>query len=339
MPILDLTDPRWAEFVAGHPEATAFHHPAWARLVADCYGFRAFAVVSRDPAGRIRGGLPVIEVRHLRGGPKWVTLPFTDYCPPLVSAGEEAPLAAELRQASQAAGVRRVEVRAPMAGATPGGTAFRHVITLEEDAGQVYKRIRRQVRQQIQQAEKMGVKVREATEPGDLTDVFYRLHVRNRRRIGVPVQPRRLFRMLWESVISPGLGIVFVAEAEGQPLAAQVCMAWNGTMIGKYSASDERAWSLRPNDLIIWHSIKTACERGCLWLDMGRTDDDNQGLRAFKRSWGAAEQPLVYSALGGKPEPALAGTGRAGQLLASVIRHGPPVLCRAAGEALYRFAA
>jgi len=26
-------------------------------------------------------------------------------------------------------------------------------------------------------------------------------------------------------------------------------------------------------------------------------------------------------------------------LLASVIRHGPPVLCRAAGEALYRYAA
>jgi len=26
-------------------------------------------------------------------------------------------------------------------------------------------------------------------------------------------------------------------------------------------------------------------------------------------------------------------------LLASVIRHGPPVLCRAAGETLYRYAA
>jgi len=110
-------------------------------------------------------------------------------------------------------------------------------------------------------------------------------------------------------------------------------------MIGKFSASDDKAWSLRPNDLIIWHSIKTAFERGCRWLDMGRTDADNEGLRAFKRSWGAVEEPLVYATLGERPEPAAANEGKAGQLLASVIRHSPLVVCRAAGEALYRYAA
>jgi hypothetical protein len=31
--------------------------------------------------------------------------------------------------------------------------------------------------------------------------------------------------------------------------------------------------------------------------------------------------------------------GMAGHLLASVIRHGPPVLCCAIGETLYRYAA
>jgi hypothetical protein len=33
-----------------------------------------------------QAGLPMIEVRHLHREPKWVSLPFTDYCPPLISA-------------------------------------------------------------------------------------------------------------------------------------------------------------------------------------------------------------------------------------------------------------
>jgi CelD/BcsL family acetyltransferase involved in cellulose biosynthesis len=341
MPTLELTDPSWMTFVQAHPGATPFHHPYWGSAVARCYGFRAFAVVATDTAGQVRAGLPVIEVSHLWREPKWVALPFTDYCPPLVSAPEtETELAAAVRAASAAAGVRRVETRAPLAGTAIASTAYRHVVALDDGVDQVFARLRRTTRQQVRQAEKAGVTIRQTVDPADLLGVFYRLHVRNRQRLGVPVQPYRFFRTLWESVICPGLGMVFVAEADGQPIAAQVCLAWNGTMIGKFSASDERAWKLRPNDLIIWHSIKTAIEQGCRWLDMGRTDADNDGLRAFKRSWGAVEEPLVYGSLGVKAEPAgAAANGAAGQLLASVIRHGPPVVCRLAGEALYRYAA
>jgi CelD/BcsL family acetyltransferase involved in cellulose biosynthesis len=338
--VLELTDPRWTDFVARQSAATPFHHPGWAALVAGCYGFRAFAVAASDDTGKIQAGLPVIEVRHLRREPKWVSLPFTDYCPPLLSAPEdEAALSSALRRASEAAGVRRVEVRAPLAGTVPVASGFRHVVRLDGDPDQVFARFRRTVRQQIRQAEKNGLTVRQAAGPQDLLDTFYRLHLRTRRRIGVPVQPRRFFRALWESVISPGLGVVLVAEAAGQPVAAQVCLAWNGTMIGKFSASDDKAWSLRPNDLLIWYSIKTAFERDCRVLDMGRTDAGNDGLRAFKRSWGAAEEPLAYATLGGPTEPASAGEGRAGQLLASVIQHSPLVVCRTAGEVLYRYAA
>lgn len=338
--VLEVTDPRWADFVARQPAATAFHHPDWATLIARSYGFRAFAVATSDTTGKIQAGLPMIEVRHLRREPKWVSLPFTDYCPPLLSAPEEeAALSTALQEASQAAGVRRVEVRAPLLGTAPVGTAFRHVVALDGDPDQVFARFRRTVRQQIRQAENNGLTVRQAAGPEDLLGTFYRLHLRTRRRIGVPIQPRRFFRMLWDSVISTGLGMVFVAEANGQPVAAQVCLAWNGTMIGKFSASDDKAWSLRPNDLIIWHSIKTAFELDCRWLDMGRTDAGNEGLRAFKRSWAAVEEPLVYGTLGAAPEPAAANDGMAGQLLASVIRHSPLVVCRAAGETLYRYAA
>jgi len=337
----ELTDPRWEKFVAGHPLATPFHHPDWVRLVAGCYGFRSFAVTVSDEAGEVRAGLPVVEVRHFRGGPRWVTLPFTDYCAPLVSdPQEEADLVRALEQASKAAGVRRVEVRAPLAGGSVlGPTAYRHVISLEDGPEAVYKRFRRTARQQVRQSEEKGVTVRRATRPEDITEIFYGLHVRNRRRLGVPVQPRRFFRMLWDSVVGTGLGLVFIAEVAGKPVAAHVCLAWNGVMTDKFSASDDAAWSLRPNHLIIWQALQAACEMGCQSFDFGRTDADNEGLRVFKKTLGAVEEPLVYGTLGAEPETATSHEGMIGQLLGTVIRRGPLVVCRAAGEALYRYAA
>ena len=68
--VLETTDPRWADFATTHPAGTPFHHPDWIRLVAGCYGFRAFALAVSDVTGAIRAGLPVVEVRHLRSGPK-----------------------------------------------------------------------------------------------------------------------------------------------------------------------------------------------------------------------------------------------------------------------------
>lgn len=339
--IVELPDPRWEKFVTSHPSATPFHHPGWVRLVAGCYGFRSFAVTVGDAMGEIRAGLPVVEVSHFRTGPKWVTLPFTDYCAPLVSdPQQEADLVCALQQASQAAGVRRVEVRAPLPGAPVLGPAmFRHVISLQDGPEAVYQRFCRTARQQVRQAEDKGVTVRRATRPEDITGVFYRLHARNRRRLGVPVQPARFFRMLWDCVIGTGLGLAFIAEVSGRPVAAHVYLAWNGTMTDKFSASDDAAWSLRPNHLIIWHALQAACQTGCQSFDFGRTDAGNQGLRVFKKTLGAAEEPLVYGVLGAGPEPAAARPRMMGRLLGSVIRHGPLLLCRTAGEALYRYGA
>ena len=337
--ILDLTDPRWGDFVAGHPDATPFHHPGWAGLIASCYGFRAFALVVSDATGAIQAGLPVVEVRHLHGRPHWESLPYTDYCPPLASArGEQEQLVAALRQAGCAAGARRIEVRAPLPdGSVPGRPALRHVLALDAGVSRVHAGFHRsQVQRNIRRAEREGLTVRRATHPPDLLDIFYGLHLRTRRRQGVPVQPRRFFRLLWENMISTGLGSVLIVEASGQPVAAAVFLAWNKTMIYKFGASDASAWPLRPNHMLFWHAIRTACAQGYRWFDFGRTDAGQEGLRNFKLTWGATEEPLVYATLSG---PVPASRGRAARILGPAIRHGPLLLCRATGEAFYRYTA
>jgi CelD/BcsL family acetyltransferase involved in cellulose biosynthesis len=339
--VLELTDPRWVDFVAGQPGATPFHHPAWGRLIARCYGFRAFALATCDATGAIRAGLPLVEVRHLDRRPKWVSLPFTDYCPPLAPDREqEARLACVLRRASRAAGARRVEVRAPLAGASvTARPALRHTLALSADPARVYAGFRRSQARNVRRAEREGLTVRRGVSRQDLVQTFYRLHLQTRRRQGIPVQPRRFFHLLWEDAIAAGLGSVLIVETSDRPVAAAVFLAWNGTVIYKFGASDASALPLRPNHLIFKHAIQMACAQGARWFDFGRTDPGQEGLRNFKRSWGAVEEPLVYGALGGGPERAPALDELAAQMLRPVIRHGPPLLCRAAGEMLYRFTA
>lgn len=337
---LALDDPRWQGFVAQHPAAGPFHHPAWAALLAHTYGHRPFVLAALDPAGSLQAGLPAIEVAGPRSR-RWVALPFTDDCSPLLtSAVELDAFARDLESARRAAGIARLEVRAALPGgaARPCGEALVHRLELGPDPARVWATFHRsQVQRNVQRAERDGVAVRWATSVGDVAGVFYALHLGTRWRQGVPVQPRGYFRRLARDLLGRGLGFALLAYSGERPIAGAVFLAWNGTVIYKYGASDAAYWRLRPNHLLFWTAIRWACLSGYRVFDFGRTDSDNAGLRDFKRGWGTVEAPLVYSCLG----QAGGGAGRGGalDLLGRVIRRSPAWVCRGLGEVLYRYAA
>jgi hypothetical protein len=326
---LELEDRRWRELVDCCYEAGPFHLPAWARLLGETYGYPAKALVVEDDAGKLSAGVPVLE---LRGGRR-VALPFTDTCAPLaLSAAGLASLARELGRTG------KVEVRAAMPGAETQLVAVSHLLSLAPGPEQLFAGFKKtQIRQPIGKAERDGVAIRSGRTPDDLLGTFYELHLQTRRRLGVPVQPRRFFELLWERMIEPGHGFVLVAELASEPIAAGVFLSANGTTIYKFGASDERHLRVRPNHLLIWHAIQRACAQGDRTFDFGRSDLVNAGLRSFKTAWGATERPLVHSQFG--LEAAYAGDGLASRALAPVIRRSPRWVCRGLGELLYKYAA
>ena len=335
-----LSDPRWSMFVAGHPAALPFHHPSWAGMLAECYRFRAFCLTVDGPDGRILAGVPVVEVPRWRGGPKWVSLPFTDVCPPLTTEDVHVDVAGQLDEARRVFGVGRMEVRAEVRGPAvqPSAAFLTHELPLAGADADVFARLHpSQVRRNVRRAERAGVVVREGTVEADLTEVFYRLHTRTRHRLGVPVQPPAYFRLLWRRVLAPRHGVVLVAEVDGTAVAAGVFLASAGVCVYKYGASDERRWDARPNHLLFWRAIRWAIARGCRTFHFGRTDFGEAGLRTFKSYWGTVERELTYSVLSDRPEP----PGREGLPgpVRAVIRHGPRIVPRAAGILLYRYTA
>jgi CelD/BcsL family acetyltransferase involved in cellulose biosynthesis len=327
---LALDDPRWTSFVSCCSDAGPFHHPAWAQLLARCYGFRPLALGTLDGTGTIEAGMPALALPRSR----LVALPFTDACTPLARSDD-----ARRRLADALARTHRVEVRAPLDGA---GLVTRvrgvdHVLDLDAELESIRARFRSQMRRNIVRAEHSGVVVRSGERRTDLTDTFYGLHLRTRRRQGLPVQPRRFFRLLWDDLIDPGLGTLLLAYAGATPVAGALFLHWNGHAIYKFGASDREHLALRPNNLIFWDAIRQAHGRGDKTFDFGRTDLENDGLRAFKSGWGAVERPLVYTFSRKAPENDAHGVAL--RALSAAIRCAPPWVCRAIGEAGYRYAA
>ena len=336
---LHLDSPQWLELVRSMPDATPFHHPAWAMMIGRAYGFDAFALALRGESGAHVAGLPVIELAHpFTRRRRWSSLPFTDTCPALVRAGDAPDLAVALDSLRREREIAQLEVSGPLAGAS-GITSSRrvlHALPLDPDPAVVERRFRPSVRRNVRAARDSGLVLRRATHEGDMTGVFYRLQVLTRRRLGLPAQPRSFFRRLWQDVIEPGLGHLTIVEHDERPIAAAAFLVWNDVAIYKYGASDPAGWHLRPNNLLFAEEIASACRAGCTVFHFGRTDVADEGLRRFKLGWGAEEEPLRTTIFGTVPRPERAGPPK---VLRAVVRRSPPIVAQTVGNALYRYIA
>ncbi len=336
---LDVNDPAWISFVQAHPHANIFHSPAWMRVLSQCYHFDGFALAALDEKGQVQAGLPVMQTRHSGTRPRWVALPFSDHCEPLLSPSFQrqeyiAMLGMQINQPPQPA----MEIRADLAGNHHFWVQKEYVLhqlALQPSFQLTQARIHSMHRRNAQTAERRGVQVLFGRAAADM-ETYYHLHLMTRKRQGVPVQPRRFFNLLLQDVLQQDLGVILLAYVQKKCVAGAVFLHWNQTLTYKFGASDADYLQYRPNDLIFWQAIAWGCQNGFTRLDFGRTDLENSGLRQFKALWGAQETDLQvsYAPQFPKSRPAWQ-TG----LAARLIRSSPAWVCRWLGEILYRYAA
>lgn len=339
MLILDPKDERWLRFLESCPEASPFHHPNWSGLLAECYGYTPHVLALNGESDRITAGLSVMDVSRSSKQRRWISLPFTDYHP-LLTGGQPADLVAgELVDFVTSDKLNVFELRAELPDRNhvfSQSGAVRHTLTLTPNPDDTFQRFSKMHQRNIRKAERSGIEIKAGRSVSDI-QMFYRLHLLTRKRLGAPVQPWRFFQLIGRNVVEGGLGFVLSAHANQVPVAAAVFLAWNGTLIYKYGASDPGYWKYRPNNLLFWTAIRWACENGYHTLDWGRTDLDDTGLREFKRGWGSTEETLTYSVIADHPpKPSSASLHKA---MHQVIRRSPPWLCRVIGECWYRYAA
>ncbi|HVU11466.1 MAG TPA: GNAT family N-acetyltransferase [Phototrophicaceae bacterium] len=334
--LLDPADKRWQAYLAAKPDVNIFQHPAWLHLLSECYGYRSFILAVKNYADDICGGLPLVDVRSLLTGARWVSLPVSDYSLPLYDDENVLEyLVDALVDLTQTMKAPKIEIRAPLPEhrAICTYTNFvMHSLKLFPDAKATMAQFHRNHRQNIQTAEKRGVQIERGVSLEQMR-AFYRLQVETRHRHGLPVQPWRYFRLLTSLILQHDLGFILLASKDAEYLAGAVFLHWGQTLTAKYAASQQDALQFRPNELIFWTAMQWGSANGFTVFDMGRTECVNEGLREYKRRWGAQEIPLPYSVVAGKNLPST--TGKSMEIMQKVIARAPTWVCRAAGELLY----
>ena len=202
---LEIASATWVDFVNAAPGSTVFHHPAWAGLLAECYGYRPFVLALMDRAGRIAAGLPILEADAPLLARRWISLPFTDHCELLVrdelaaTAFTSALVEYSLRNHAPPLEVRAT--LAPNAAVHQGSRHVLHSLAIQSDSERTFSGLGKKFRQYTRKAERSGLYASVATSRRDI-DIFYTLHTKTRQKLGIPVQPKRFFYLLWDRLIA-----------------------------------------------------------------------------------------------------------------------------------------
>jgi hypothetical protein len=279
-----------------------------------------------------------IETKGLFAANRLVCLPFTDCTQPLYRSREslDSLMQAIKDELGSAYGTIVVRTDEPYFDVPKESTWVRHEMCTAGTMDEVASHFTGQARQNCRKAAAAGLEFRHSTESAAI-DHFYRLHLKTRKKVGVPIQPKSFFRRLHKRIIENGLGTTALVSLAGRVLSASVLLHFNRTVMLKYFASDPQALSCRPNDFLTLHALKYACQNGFEVFDFGISKRKQDGLRRFKKKWGTREIDVHYDQIVGETMTAPVDESVALRVAGTAIRHSPEVLCRTLGKLFYRF--
>ena len=177
-------------------------------------------------------------------------------------------------------------------GCQPAATYFLHTLDLRPDLNEVFRSLDKDsVQRRVQRAQRSGL-VEKSGNSDDLLMQFYRLLVITRSRHHVPPPPYAWFRNLIQCQ-GEALEIRLAYQSE-TPVAAILTLRFRDIIYYKYGCSDERFNRFGTMPWLLWNAIAAAKSIGANEFDMGRTEDNNAGLLAFKNHWVPHPRELVY---------------------------------------------
>jgi lipid II:glycine glycyltransferase (peptidoglycan interpeptide bridge formation enzyme) len=297
-----LNDPRWMQFLQGHPHASVFHTPEWMEALRRTYGYEPVAFTHSAPGAELQDAIVFCRVKSWLTGCRMVSLPFSDHCQPLLDVEESfPPFLSSLKSEYEREKWKYLEIR-PLFWPDPetesdleasqGDRFHFHRLDLEPDLDSLFRGFHKScIQRKIRRAERENL-THEEGRSESLLDRFYRLVVRTRRRQQLPPQPFGWFRNLADC-LGDRLTIRLLSK-DGQPVASILTLAYKETLVYKYGCSDERFHNLGGMPLLFWETIQRAKAAGLREFDLGRSELGNEGLVQFKGHLGATCSSIRY---------------------------------------------
>jgi hypothetical protein len=282
-----------------------------------------------------------MEIDSWLTGKRGISLPFTDACEPLYQNPDSLRwLISETRALALKRHWGFIEHRSGDGFPTvekPSISYYSHTLVLVKNTQKLFQQCSASTRRAKRKAEKAGLTVARSQSLESLA-AYYRLHSLTRQRHGLPPQPWRFFESLHRHVISPGNGSIFLALDQNarQPIAGAVFLHQGLNALYKFGASDHRFQLQRPSNLVMWKAIEWLAQNAYQKLDFGRTSLGNEGLRHFKRGWGASEKTVSYYRIDPKSNRIDIQSDQTNGWHIRFFRALPIPLAQLAGQLLYR---
>ena len=328
----------WDDLILSHPGYSFFHSSAWARVLFESYHYtpKYFTIIND---GQVLALMPIMEVNSFLTGRRGVSLPFTDYCKPIIANGIPFQnLFEHIIENGKKCGWKSLELRSVsdlIPFASPSLTYIGHVLDLSRSEGQVFSNFRDSTKRNAKKAIKEGIEVK-IDHSLESVKEFYRLNCMTRREHGLPPQPFHYFKKIYDHVISKNLGMVVLASLDHKNVAGAIYFHFGEKAIYKYGASDKKFQHLRANNLVMWEAIQWYSQNGYKNLCFGRTEPENQGLIQFKSGWGTTEQQINYYRYDLNKGSFVPGSSKVRGFQNKIFRNMPLPILNRIGSILYK---
>ncbi|MBI4684859.1 MAG: peptidoglycan bridge formation glycyltransferase FemA/FemB family protein [Nitrospirae bacterium] len=334
-----ITYPHWDELLLANKSSSFFHSSNWAKVLYESYGYKPlyFSLIDN---GILKVLHPFMEVKSILTGKRGVSLPFTDYCEPIIS-NDLSPqdVFDSIKEYAEKAGWKYIEIRGNRSffnGNPSSSYYYGHTLDLSNGAENIFSNLRESTRRNIKKSEREGIKATISTSYESVSE-FYRLNCMTRKEHGLPPQPFRFFQNIYEHIISKNHGVIVLANHSQKNIAGAVYFHLGKKAIYKYGASERRCQRLRPNNLVMWEALRHYSQNGYQNFCFGRTEPENSGLRQFKLGWGASENVIKYFRYSvNKKRFIESNSSNDTGLHTGIFRAMPIPLSRAIGKALYK---
>lgn len=283
----------WREYVSRRSDAQPFHRLAWARVLAQGYGFGDESLMALDGDRRVRGILPLFRVRRPIGRPILLSAPHAAIAGPLAD-GREAltALVDAARDAATACNADYIEIRGKSVfPGTEDWHSIGHYAVFEKplpnDPACVETFIPRKQRAEVRKARKAGMMfVRDAD-----TARFYRIYARSTHRLGSPVFPAAHARAILDEFGEHCE--ILTAELDGRPVGSLLTLYHCDRAMPYYAGGLPLGAGLTAFPALYAEAMASAIRHGAKRYDFGRSISGT-GAFAFKRNFGFEPTPLDY---------------------------------------------
>jgi len=332
-----LEHPEWDELLLTSEKSSFFHTSSWARVLCESYNYKPLYFTQIED-NRLKALIPVIAINSILTGKRGVSLPFTDECHPIADDRDQFKVSLKkLIKYGKKEGWKHIEFRGgqnTFKELPTSKSVYSHTLDLDRNEQKIFSTFKSNTKRNIKKGVKKNVKVKILCTL-ESVKYFYRLNCLTRKVHGLPPQPYHFFKKIYEHIISQKKGFVVLAYYKKDPVAGAVYFHFNGQAIYKYGASDRTFQHLRPNNLVMWETIKWYALNGFKSFSFGRTEPENTGLLQFKRGWGTKEEVINYYKYDLTKDAFVNKSSRIKSSYAVFSRFPLPVL-RLAGRILYR---